>query len=165
MLLTGTYTRSLDAKLRIAVPKTLRDALSPQDEGVLFVAPGTDGSLALYPGSSFEALAERLAQASPNALAVRDYGRLFYSRASRLELDQQGRVRIPPELASLADLGKEVVLIGVQDHVELWDKQAWEAYLDQRQQQYDQIAEAAFGSPVAAETLPAAPSPVARAPK
>ncbi len=40
MLLTGTYTRSLDAKLRIAVPKTLRDALSPQDEGVLFVAPG-----------------------------------------------------------------------------------------------------------------------------
>ncbi|MGD9723431.1 MAG: division/cell wall cluster transcriptional repressor MraZ [Pirellulales bacterium] len=147
MLLTGTFSRAVDEKLRIAIPKTLRDALGSSAKGVLYVAPGTDGSLALYTEDALADLANRLSQASPNAQDVRAYSRLFYARAQAVELDGQGRVRIPPELAQWAGLEKEAVLIGVQNHLELWDRSRWEQYLATRQSQFDQIAESAFEFP------------------
>lgn len=147
MLLTGTFSRAIDEKLRIAVPKSLRDALGSSAKGVLYVAPGTDGSLALFTEEALAGLADRLAQSSPNAQDVRAFSRLFYARAQGVELDGQGRMRIPPELAQLAGLGKEAVLIGVQDHLELWDRQRWEQYVRIKQDQFDQIAEAAFEKP------------------
>jgi len=147
MLLTGTFTRSIDEKLRVAVPKRLREAVECEAPAGLYVAPGTDGSLAIYTEGAIERLAERLAQASPTQQEVRDFTRLFYARAQRIELDRQGRVRIPANLAQLAQLSGEVVLLGVQDHVELWASDRWEAYLSDKQARYDQIAEAAFSRP------------------
>ena len=147
MLLTGTFARSVDEKLRVAIPKPLRDALGSQAKGVLYVAPGTDGSLALFTEDALAGLAERLAKSSPNAQDVRAFSRLFYARAQAVELDGQGRVRIPPELAQLGGLSKEAVLIGVQDHLELWDRQRWDQYVQSRQSQFDEIAEAAFEPP------------------
>ncbi len=147
MLLTGTFSRAVDEKLRIAIPKPLREALGSLAKGVLYVAPGTDGSLALFTEDALAQLATRLAQSSPNAQDVRAFSRLFYARVQAVELDSQGRVRIPLELAQLAGLNKEAVLIGVQDHLELWDRQRWEQYVQQRQGQFDHIAEAAFQPP------------------
>ncbi len=144
MLLTGTFSRAVDEKQRIAIPKPLRDALGALAKGVLYVTPGTDGSLALYTEDALAQMAGRLAQSSPNAQEVRAFGRLFYARAQAVELDAQGRVRVPAELAVLAGLEKEVVLVGVQDHLELWDRTRWEAYVAARQGEFDKIAEAAF---------------------
>lgn len=147
MLLTGTFRRAVDEKLRIAVPKPLRDALGALAKGVLYVTPGTDGSLALYTEEALARLAQRLANSSPNAQDVRAFSRLFYARAQAMELDGQGRLRVPPELAELAGLTKEAVLVGVHDHVELWDRERWDQYVAQKQANYDQIAEAAFEKP------------------
>jgi len=144
MLLTGVFSRSIDEKLRVAIPKRLRDALESGSQQGIYITPGTDQSLAIYTEEAFARLAERLAHASPTRQDVRTFNRLFYARAQRVELDSQGRVRIPPELAGLAQLEKEVVLLGVQDHVELWAAQRWQAYLAERQDHYDEIAEAAF---------------------
>ncbi len=147
MLLTGTFTRSIDEKLRVAIPKRLREIMSPPQELGLYVAPGTDRTLAIYSEGAFRELAERLALASPTHHQVRDFTRLFYARAQRVELDSQGRIRIPPELAKLVGLGSEAVLVGVRDHLELWDRAHWESYLTERQGRFDEIAEAAFGGP------------------
>ncbi len=117
------------------------------DGGGLYVAPGTDQSLAIYTEEAFARLAEHIQRASPTRQDVRAFTRLFYARAQRAELDGQGRVRIPQELADLARLDKEVVLLGVQDHLELWSAERWEAYLAEKQPHYDEIAEAAFGGP------------------
>ena len=144
MLLTGSFGRSLDAKLRVAIPKRLRLALECPDGGVLYVAPGTDQSLAIYTEEAFARLAERLERVSPTRQDVRAYIRLFYAQAQRVELDRQGRIRIPGELAELAKLNKEVVLLGVGDHVELWAAGRWEAYRAEKQTHYDEIAETAF---------------------
>ena len=113
--------------------------------GTLYVAPGTDISLAIYPEAALARLAERLAQASPARQDVRAYMRLFYAQAQGVELDGQGRVRIPPELAQLAKLEKDVVLLGVQDHLELWATPRWQTYVAEKQAHYDEIAENAFG--------------------
>jgi len=100
--------------------------------------------LAIYTEEAFAQLAERLATASPTQRDVRAFTRLFYARAQRVELDKQGRIRVPPVLVELAGLENEVVLLGVQDHLELWSAEAWKSYLAERQANFDNIAEAAF---------------------
>jgi MraZ protein len=144
MLLTGTYMRTLDEKQRMAIPKPLRESLGLPDNTAFYLAPGTDGSLAFYPERAFSQLADQLGSGSPNGQDVRAFSRLFYAQAQRVDVDRQGRVRIPAELARLADLGKDIVLIGVRDHVEIWDRQQWEQYLSRQQSRYDEIAESAF---------------------
>ena len=145
MLLTGTFGRSIDEKLRVAIPKRLRDVLKSPEGGVLYIAPGTDESLAIYTEEAFSRLAERWGGLPPTPQDVRAFTRLFYARAQRVEVDGQGRIRIPQELAQFARLQKEVVLLGVQDHVELWAAPRWESYLAEKQSHYDEIAETAFG--------------------
>jgi len=144
MVLTGSFVRNLDEKLRVAIPKELREAADLSPGGVVYATLGTDGSLALYPETSFSEMAERLSAGSPNAPEARDYDRLFFAGSRRLELDGQSRVRIPAELAEHAGLKKDTVLLGVRDHMELWDQQRWEAYVKEKTPQYDTIAAAAF---------------------
>ena len=154
MLLTGTFSRSVDEKLRVAIPKGLREILGCSEGGGLYLTPGTDGSLAIYTEEALGQLGDRLAQASPTQQSVRAYMRLFYARAQRVELDRQGRIRIPPELAELAELSKDVLLLGVQDHLELWNPKRWKAYFADKQARYDEIAEAAFGGPEGLQSGP-----------
>jgi transcriptional regulator MraZ len=144
MLLTGTFVRAIDDKLRLAIPKRFRDALTENQQHSLFITPGTDRSLAVYTEETLGRLADRLAGASPAGAEVRAFSRLFYAQAQPAELDSQGRIRIPAELAELASLAHEAILLGVQDHLEIWDRGRWEQYLSERQARYDQLAEAAF---------------------
>ena len=146
MLLTGQFQRSIDEKLRIAIPKRFRAEMECPEGTTLYIAPGTDGSLAMYSESAFQRLADRLERSPPTRQDVRAFTRLFYARAECVEVDQQGRVRIPPSLARLAELNKEVVLLGVQDHLELWSAERWEAYLAGKQADYDRFAETAFAA-------------------
>ncbi len=147
MLFTGTYHRNLDDKDRVAIPKSLRDGFESSENATLYLAPSTDGALAIYPETAFRQLAERSEQLSPNARKVREYARLFFARATAVHLGKQGPLRIPSELVELAQLGGEVVLVGVRDHAEIWPCLAWENYVEDRTHQYDQIAESAFELP------------------
>jgi MraZ protein len=147
MLLTGSFARSIDEKQRIAIPKRLREAMKCPDGGVLYVTPGTDGSLAVYTEEALGRLGDRLGHGSPTQQHVRAYTRLFYAQAQAVELDRQGRIRVPSELASLAGLDNEAMLLGVQDHLELWATARWQHYLTEKQSHYDEIAEAAFVDP------------------
>jgi MraZ protein len=164
MLLTGTFARSLDEKNRFAIPKPLRQVISRSGSSLAYVAPGTDGSLILYPETAFNRLAAQLDGVSPTGQDVRAFSRLFYAQAQIVEIDSQGRVRVPPELANLANLGKEIVLLGVRDHLEVWDRQRWDSYFAQKQPHYDDLAESALQAttalprPMAAQTA-AQPSP------
>ena len=149
MLLAGTFRRSLDEKLRFAIPACLREAFGFPENSILYLAPGTDGTLALYPEQSFSRLAEKLEQGSTNVKEVRAFSRVFFAQVQRVELDRHGRVRLPAELAQLATLSKEIVLVGVRDHMEIWDAERWEAYLSQTQPNYDELCDLAFaGRPV-----------------
>jgi MraZ protein len=163
MLLTGTYERSLDDKQRLALPKRLRDLLASQ--GQLVLTPGTDGSLALFPEQAFAALTEKLAARSPTGHEVRAFSRLLYAQSQSVEIDSQGRIRLPAELARLAALDRDVVLLGVGDRVELWNKSRWEAYLADLQPRYDELAESALSdrpapNSAAAAAVEAAPRPL-----
>ena len=142
MLLTGNYERALDEKLRLALPKSLREPLA--ELGPLVLTPGTDGSLAIFPQQAFAVLAAKLAARSPTGHDVRAFSRLLYAQSRPVEVDSQGRIRLPAEMAQQAGLDGDVVLLGVGDRIELWNKSRWEAYLADLQPRYDELAESAL---------------------
>jgi MraZ protein len=122
----------------------LRDQFDPKDLASLYVAPGTERSLALYSEKAFEALASRFAEKSPNRSEVRNYLRLFYARADKIDIDSQGRIRIPDRLLDFAGLKEEVVLLGVHDHAEVWDHALWQEFLSRHESEFDRMASDAF---------------------
>jgi MraZ protein len=136
MALTGTYLRTLDEKRRLAVPKRVKDDFAEEHLDSLMIAPGTEKSLVVYSPIGFDRYAAKLSSAPEH----QRYMRLFYSSAERVELDSQSRVRIPDRLAEYAGLTRDVYLLGVQDHAELWDKDAWDAFMKTHTPEFDQLA-------------------------
>jgi MraZ protein len=144
MALTGTFERTIDNKLRLAVPKPLKEAFAGSDD--LFLAPGNEGCISLYSSEGFDKFARRLAKLSPGRATVRTFLRLFYARAERVVLDKQSRIRIPDRLMTLAELQRDVVVLGVHDHAEIWDKRLWEQFLAGHSAQYDDLTTEALDS-------------------
>jgi MraZ protein len=142
MLLTGTYPRTLDDKSRMALPKRLREVLA--EPATLFVTPGPDESLWLYTDAELERLAAKLDEAPATDAEARVFRRLYFAQTESVDLDKTGRLLIPERLAKFARLKKEVVLIGVRDHLELWDLARWNSYVNENAARFDSVAEKAF---------------------
>ena len=142
MLLTGTYPRTLDDKKRMALPKRVRELL--QDPETLYVTPGPDQSLWLYTQKGLEQLSEKLDQTPATDAEARVFRRLYFAQTEAVDVDRSGRILIPDWLVQFAGLKHEVVLLGVRDHLELWDAQRWQAYLTQHAPRFDAVAESAF---------------------
>src|SRR4051795_10180122 len=119
MLLTGTHPRTLDDKKRLTLPKRVREQLG--DETQLYVTPGSDASLWIYSRTELERLAGKLDEAPATDSEARIFRRLFFAQMEEVELDRSGRILVPDRLAKFADLQHDVILLGVRDHLELWD--------------------------------------------
>ena len=144
MALTGTFLRNLDEKQRVAVPKKLRDQFDQKELSTLYVSPGTEQSLALYSPAEFERLAQRLTEKSSSKPEFRNYSRLFFARTEEVPVDSQGRIRIPEWLVQLAQLKKDIILVGVHDHAEIWDQDLWKQFLASHVPAFDTMASSAF---------------------
>lgn len=121
---TGEYNHTIDAKGRLIIPARLREQLGDS----FTVTKGMYGQcLAIYPADEWEIFANKLRTLplnNPNTMKVI---RFFSSGATACELDKQGRILLPASLREFADLKKDVVLAGVMNCVEIWDKEAWTA--------------------------------------
>lgn len=117
----GRSALSLDAKGRMSVPTRHREALMVQCEGRLTLTRHPDGCLLLYPRPVWESVRERIA-ALP--ISASGWKRFFLGNATDVDLDGTGRLLIAPELRQAVSLEKEVVLLGMGAHFELWDAQA-----------------------------------------
>jgi MraZ protein len=142
MLLTGTHPRTLDDKKRMALPKRIREVL--QDPPTLFVTPGPDQSLWLYTQTALEELSGKLDQTPATDAEARVFRRLYFAQTEAVDVDRNGRILIPERLVQFAGLKRELVLIGVRDHLELWDAERWQQYLTQNAPRFDAVAESAF---------------------
>jgi MraZ protein len=142
MLLTGTHPRTLDDKKRLVLPRRVREQMD--DPETLFVTPGPDQSLWLYTQAGLEQLAARLDQAPAADAEARVFRRLYFAQTEAVDVDRSGRILVPDRLLQFAGLQHEVVLIGVRDHLELWDAPRWQQYLAQHAPRFDAVAEGAF---------------------
>ena len=142
MLLTGTHLRTLDDKNRLVMPKRVREQLGEVTQ--LFVTPGPDQCLWIFTQAELEKLSERLDQSPATDGEARVFRRLFFAQTEAVDVDGNGRVLIPDRLASFGKLQRDVVLIGVQHHLELWDNERWQQYQAQHGPRFDAVAEGAF---------------------
>jgi MraZ protein len=142
MLLTGTYPRTLDDKKRLAFPKRVRELLREPER--LFISPGPDQCLWIFSQEALERLAEKLDQSPATDAEARVFRRLYFAQTEAVDVDRNGRVVMPERLTQFAGLRHEVVMIGVRDHLELWDAERWQQYLAQNAPRFDAVAEGAF---------------------
>ncbi|PKO23799.1 MAG: division/cell wall cluster transcriptional repressor MraZ [Chloroflexi bacterium HGW-Chloroflexi-1] len=119
------YEHTLDTKGRVFIPARHREELGE----TVFIGRGMDGQLNVYPKAVWEDMAGRLAQANQARPTIRNASRFVFS-ATEYELDRQGRVLISASLRRFADLGSDVVILGNNDHVEIWSRERWQETCD-----------------------------------
>lgn len=133
----GEYQHSLDPKGRIIIPAKLREEL-----GARFVATkGLDNCLFLYPMDEWKAIETKLRALPFTRADVRSFARFFFSGASELELDKQGRILLPTNLREYGGIEKDLIIIGVGARVEIWAIDKWAQYNQAAASSYEVIAE------------------------
>ncbi len=137
LLLTGEYQHVVDNKSRILISNKLRNQIDVDEHGSSFyLVLGSNGILCLYPEKYFEQIA---LEVSPKTTAPDEavtFERMSFALSSKIELDNQGRLLLNEKLRKRAGLKDDVTLIGVRDHIELWNSESWEQYLSDNMAQY-----------------------------
>ena len=133
----GEYNHTIDDKQRMAIPVKFRDDLA---KGAV-VTRGLDSSLFLFPREEWDKLAEKLSSLPLGKSDSRAFARLMLAGAMDVKLDKQGRVVIPEYLRKYAGLGKNIVVAGLYNRLEIWDNEAWTKYKDSTEGDASQIAE------------------------
>lgn len=133
----GEYSHNLDDKGRLAVPVKFRRDLS---KGAV-VTRGLDNCLFLYTKTEWAKLAEKLAALPISQSNSRAFARLMLAGAMDVEVDKQGRMVLPEYLRQFAGLGKEVIIAGLYNRLEIWDSAKWSTYKGQTEAESGTIAE------------------------
>lgn len=128
--LTGTFPCNLDEKHTLILPRAIRDQLGNCD--TVLVSPGPDHCLWVTNHAHLERLAERLEHSPALESEVRVFRRLYYAQTEKIAITVDGRVQVPEKLVQFAGLHQEVVLVGIDDHFELWDVAHWKLYTQQK---------------------------------
>ena len=118
----GEYNHTIDAKGRLIIPSKFREDLGEN----FMITKGMDGCLFIYPENEWKTFEEKLRTLPLTNKKARDFKRFFLGSAVDGDLDKQGRVLISSALRAYAGLEKEVVLAGVLDRIEIWNKTAWD---------------------------------------
>ena len=125
----GEYASSVDDKGRVIIPAKLRDAVPEADRaGGFMMRLGEDGCVTLYTAGRWEELERAVNSVPQNARSARRHRRFVFTQAEAGQCDRQGRLRIPAKLLEGAAITREVVIAGVSDQVEIWDKEKWETF-------------------------------------
>ncbi len=133
----GEYNHNIDDKGRMSIPSKFRDGLGDK----FFVTRGLDQCLFVFPSDEWEKFQEKLMSLPLTKSAARKFSRFFSAGTMDYGLDKQGRINITSTLRKHAEIEKEVVIIGVGTRLEIWSKDAWEAYNSPENMNYDEIAE------------------------
>jgi MraZ protein len=137
-MLLGEYEHTIDDKNRLTLPARFRQVFG---EGIV-VTRGMDGCLYAYTPGAWESLVDKsLATLNTLSKEGRRMQRFFFSGAAETELDKQGRVGLPAALLEHAKLGRDVVVAGVHDHLEIWDRDAWRRELAEVEGSAEDVAE------------------------
>lgn len=130
MFLAGAHDLTVDTKNRLSIPFAIRRKLSEELDGHSFyVMPGRrKGTLALYPEKYFERLRSEVPPDDALTDEAYEWRQFEYANSPLLEPDNQGRVLFPERMLRRAGLERDVTLLGVRDHLELWSRKDYEAF-------------------------------------
>lgn len=138
----GESTHTLDAKHRVFLPKRFQDGLGRDAEGnlIAILSRGFEDCLFLYSEAGFQRALERLQTQAFSSEQQRLMQRLLFSDTYHTTLDTAGRLLLPESLREIAQMNsKEVVVIGLIDRIELWDKTRWAEFKAHNQSKFNQL--------------------------
>lgn len=134
-MLIGEYQHNMDQKGRVTIPSKFRDDLGD----TFYVCKGIDGCLFVQSKAEWEKLVSKItAIPLSKGMGIR---RHFFSGATEVEPDKQGRVLLPQSLRDYAGLDKDVTVIGNGNQAEIWDTGRWAAY---QESQTDDVVQASM---------------------
>ena len=136
-MLIGEYEHSLDVKGRVIMPAKLREDMGEK----LILTKGLDGCLFGFSQNEWANFEEKLKTLPLTNKNARDFVRFFLSGATECEMDKQGRFLVASNLREYASMDKEVVVIGVGNRIELWNKEKWIKHNSDENISADEIAE------------------------
>lgn len=133
----GEYQHAVDTKGRLIVPSKFREPLG----GQFVLTRGLDHCLFGYPMDEWKALEEKLKALPVTKKDARAFTRFFFSGATEVEVDKQGRINIPASLRSYAKIERNCVVIGVSGRIEIWAEHLWNDYYAESEESFNDIAE------------------------
>lgn len=133
----GEYRHNIDLKKRLALPSKFRTNLGKS----IVITRGLDNCLFVYPMKTWKELAEKLGTMPIGEASTRSFVRLMLAGAVDVKSDSQGRVLIPDYLKEYANLGKNVVVAGLFNRLEIWDEKEWNNYKQKAEKNTEEIAE------------------------
>lgn len=138
-MLTGEFRAAIDDKGRVLIPARLRSEVA---EPNLVVTRGIENCLWVFPVEEWKRIADSLMRAaSPFQAKARLLQRRIIAPAQEIELDKLGRLNLPGSLVESAALKKECVILGLMKYMEIWDVEAYDAYIDSTQDEFKDAAE------------------------
>lgn len=135
----GEYHHTIDEKGRLTIPSKIREEL----QGNFIVTRGMDHCLFVYKQEDWKQIIENY-KTLPNTKDARDFMRFFLSGATEQDFDKQGRINIASPLVKYASLEKDCIIIGVNDHLEIWSQELWNRFMEEREDQFSEIADHLF---------------------
>jgi MraZ protein len=137
-MLLGEYEHTIDDKNRLTLPAKFRQAMA----GGVVLTRGLDACIEAYPAGGWTDLVEsNLSGLNPLSRETRVLERFYYTGAIEAQPDKQGRVMLPPALIEHGGLGREVVVVGMRDRLEIWDRAAWRTQLKEVMGSAEHVAE------------------------
>ena len=121
----GSSLHTIDTKGRLIIPARFRDVIRA-DGGERVMISRMDGCLVAYPFEEWRRIETRILEMAQKSAQMRRFRRVFIGGAFECLCDKQERILIPPLLREYAGLEKDVALVGVLDHFEIWSREAWE---------------------------------------
>jgi MraZ protein len=138
--LYGNFELTLDEKNRLLVPSDIRKAWNPEEGDSLVIVPGMNQKLWVYTEKFYEQMAQRLeSEMSPGEEKI-EFDLLNFALAGRLEIDKAGRILIPERMVKKNRLEREVMVLGMRDHFEIWNRSEWNAIEEDMEKRRGEIA-------------------------
>jgi MraZ protein len=122
----GEYHNLIDEKGRLSIPAKFREQFAAEHEGVPVLTRGLDNCLWLYPGETWKRNEEQLSHLNPFDVNARMLVRGFLGSSVECEIDKQGRIAVSPVLRKAVGLDRNVVVVGVLNRIEIWDREKFE---------------------------------------
>lgn len=123
-MLAGSFDHKLDSKGRIVLPARFRGELGNSVVATI----GFEGCIILYTSARWKDFEGKLNTLPSFKKSTRDLRRALFSNAMEQEIDSAGRINLPPALRAYGGISQEITIVGVEDHIEIWDAAKWKDY-------------------------------------
>jgi len=145
MVFKGQAEYSVDSKGRVAIPAEMRKAMSPEAQDTFTITRGFEDCIFLYPMDQWSSIEEEIGDLNMYEREARDFIRIIMMWANEVSLDGQGRISIPNPLLEFAGLDDSALILGAFDHIEIWDPEQFNQYLNEQPDDYETLAESVMG--------------------